>query len=152
MTALQAALGRSQLRRVEAILAEKRRIAEGYEERLADLEEIVLHPRQISDSESVFWMYSILAPELETRDYIIRQLAEAGIETRPFFIPISTMPPYRTFSTGRPLPISAELAERGLNLPSGPLLTDHDLDRICDTIRRALKSPARRRQLVPAAW
>lgn len=137
MTALQAAIGRSQLQRIETVLALKKKVASWYEERLSDIDEIVLHPGSSRDAEGVYWMYSILLPDSAARDRVVESLAEDGIETRPFFLPMSTLPPFRQQSS-KARPVSLQLSQRGMNLPSGPLLTEDEIDRICDSIRAAL--------------
>jgi perosamine synthetase len=64
------------------------------------------------------------------------QLKEKGIESRPFFYPIHTMPMY---NTGQSLPVAESLATRGINLPSGTLLTTAQIDYVCDVLL-AMKS------------
>jgi perosamine synthetase len=137
MTAMQAGIGLSQMRRVEEILARKRAVARGYAERLADVPAVTLHPEPEPGCEGSFWMYSILLPDRETRDHVMRSLADNHIESRPFFAALTSMPPFAAeFDESRP--VSAEISSRGLNLPSGPNLTDADLDHVCSALRRAL--------------
>ena len=137
MTALQAAIGRSQLNRIEEVIARKRKIASWYEECLADIAQIELHPTGSEDAEGVYWMYSILLPDAAARNRVMQALAEDSIETRPFFLPMSTLPPFRQQSS-EARPVSLELSQRGMNLPSGPLLREDEVDRVCDGIRAAL--------------
>ena len=137
MTALQAAIGRSQLQRIETVLALKRKIASWYDERLAEIPQIELHPASTPEKEGVYWMYSILLPDSATRERVMDALAEDRIETRPFFLPMSTLPPFRQQSS-EALPVSLDLSRRGMNLPSSPLLTEEEVDRVCDGIRTAL--------------
>jgi perosamine synthetase len=137
MTALQAGIGLSQMRRVDEILRRKRTIAKGYAERLTGVTGIDLHPQPAAGSEGSFWMYSILLPDRNTRDRVMQALAENFIESRPFFAPMSVMPPFEG-DFGEPRVVSSQLSARGLNLPSGPNLSESDLDHICATIRRAL--------------
>ena len=137
MTALQAAIGRSQLQRIETVLALKRKIASWYDERLAEIPQIELHPASTPEKEGVYWMYSILLPDSATRERVMDTLAEDRIETRPFFLPMSTLPPFRQQSS-EALPVSLDLSRRGMNLPSSPLLTEEEVDRVCDGIRTAL--------------
>lgn len=148
MTGLQAALGRSQLRRLREILLRKRRIAKLYAERLADVPELRLHPAGARSAPSIFWMYSILAPTLAVRDELMRKLQMRGIDTRPFFHPLSGLPPFAGCLADTP--VSHELSQRGLNLPSGPLLTENDIDFITDVVREALGRSGRPR-LAPVA-
>jgi len=137
MTALQAAIGRSQLKRIDTVLARKKQIARWYEERLADLPQVELHPPSTPETEGVYWMYSILLPDFATRERVIQMLAEDHVETRPFFLPMSSLPPFRRqlMEVRR---VSYDLSQRGINLPSGPLLTEEDVDRVCECIRLAL--------------
>jgi perosamine synthetase len=84
-------------------------------------------------------MVSILLGEeypLE-RDALILALREAGIDSRPFFHPIDTLPPYYSPT---PCPVSLDLSRRGLNLPSSPHLTEGQVGRICSVIRRIAQS------------
>jgi perosamine synthetase len=136
MTGMQAAMGRSQLRRMDEILSRKRKIAELYAERLAGLPELSLHPPGAETARSIFWMYSILTPTQTVRDAMMRSLGMKGIDTRPFFCPMSSLPPF----AGCPAhaPVARDLSERGLNLPSGPLLTESEIDFVTDAVREAL--------------
>ena len=60
-------------------------------------------------------------------------LASAGIETRPIFHPVHTMPMYaRRFQR---MPIAESIGWRGVNLPSWPGLADSQIDEICDRVR-----------------
>jgi perosamine synthetase len=136
MTGMQAALGRSQLRRIEEVLCKKRNIATLYAERLAGLPELCLHPPGTEDTQSIFWMYSILTPSQAMRDMLMEQLRMKGIDTRPFFCPMSSLPPFAAHASDTP--ISRQLSIRGLNLPSGPLLTEHEIDYVADAVREAL--------------
>jgi perosamine synthetase len=136
MTALQAALGRSQLARVQNILERKCRIANWYAESLGDIPEVTLHPAGTAQTRSIFWMYSILLPTAEVRDQMIADLSASGLDTRPFFLPMSTLPPFRHQAVHNP--VSRSLSECGLNLPSGPLLTEAEIGFVAETIRHAL--------------
>jgi perosamine synthetase len=140
ITALQAAIGLSQLTRVERILSAKTRIADGYRERLAGIPGIEPHPVPPKNCRGAFWMYSILLPDKKTRDRVAAALERERIETRPFFIPLSSLPPLRNLANGRDLPVSIRLSRRGLNLPSGPRLTSDDLDRVTSAIGAAMRS------------
>jgi perosamine synthetase len=134
MTNIQGALGLGQMERIEAILQKKRDIARWYREGLADVPGLTLSP-EAEWAETVYWMYSILVGEEfgMGRDDLMAALREAGIDTRPFFYPIHTMPPY---DRGERLPVAEDLAARGINLPSGLSLTEEQVRYICGTIRR----------------
>jgi perosamine synthetase len=131
MTTLQAALGLAQLDRFDEIRARKRRIAEWYREGLAGLP--LELPARIAGTENVYWMFSALVARRArlSRQRLARRLLARGIDSRPFFVPIPQLPPYRD---GVRYPVAADLAARGLNLPSGPLLSRAQVRRICDAI------------------
>jgi perosamine synthetase len=132
MTNIQGALGLAQLERIDEMLAVRCRNAAHYNRRLAKIPGLTLPP-QMPWAENVFWMYSVLIEDGFglTRDELRTQLRERGIDTRPFFYPVHTLPMYQT---GQSLPVAEELSRRGLNLPSGATLTAAQVDYICDTL------------------
>lgn len=135
MTNMQAAVGVAQMERIEEFISKKRHIAEKYAEGLAGISSITLPP-EADWARSVYWMYSILLKEDFSlrRDEFLKQLKELGIDNRPFFYPIHQMPPYQ--GSGTDFPIADNLSRRGLNLPSAVTLTDSDIARITQTIRK----------------
>ena len=133
MTNLAAAIGLAQLERYPQIISAKRRLACWYNERLVGIEGIGL-PTPLEWADDVCWMYSVLVPR---RDEVRAQLAEAGIETRPFFFPLYRMPIY--YDSTVYLPISENLAKTGLNLPSSTRLTEEQVDFICTTLSKIVR-------------
>ena len=67
-----------------------------------------------------------------------RRLNEAKIQSRPFFKPIHTMPMFQRCDHSD-LSGAQWLWERGVNLPSSVGLTDQDIDRVIQTIRKLAK-------------
>lgn len=133
MTNLQAAVGVAQMARIDAFIARKRTIAQRYQAGLRDIPGVTL-PVERSGYTNVYWMYSILVAEPFplTRDELMLALRQEEIDSRPFFHPLDTLPPYRGET---PCPIALRLSQQGLNLPSAPSLTDSQVDRICAVIR-----------------
>jgi perosamine synthetase len=131
MTNVCAAIGTAQLQRVDEILEMKRALAVGYRERLAGAP--VVFQAQTPGEDPSHWMVTVLAPSATERDSLRGRLADAGIETRPVFNPVHTMPMYR--SGGPHFPIATDVAARGMNLPSWHRLPEDALDEICDVIR-----------------
>ncbi len=133
MTNLQAAVGVAQMERIASLISRKRAIAARYIEQLGGLPGLTL-PAERPGCTNVYWMVSILLepPFPLDRDALIPALREQGIDSRPFFHPLDTLPPY--FSP-TPRPVSLRLSRAGLNLPSSPALTDAQVDYICATIR-----------------
>ncbi len=143
MTNVQAALGCAQLRRIDAFLARRSEVLAAYREALADVPGIALNPRA-EWAEPVNWIVcAVLAPELAgRRDDLLRSLAERGIDTRPFFVPLGDMPPYRgsrcVGPSGEGNPVARDLSRRGFNLPTTLDLSREDVARIAGEIRDAL--------------
>jgi perosamine synthetase len=131
MTNIAAAIGLAQLERADELIARKRNVAETYVRHLADLP-VELH-REVAGTQHSYWMVSILVEHHEQREPLRDYLATAGIETRPLFYPVHTMPMYaRNY---RNHPIAEDLAWRGINLPSYPALAEDQILSICATIK-----------------
>jgi perosamine synthetase len=142
MTGMQAALGRVQLRKIEALIAEKRRVAHTYDELLADIPGIEC-PREEEWARNVYWMYVIeVAEEFPlTRDELREHLTAEGVDTRTHFCPMNLQPVLRELPGFRdlPCPVAERQWERGMYLPSSTSLDRGTLERVADTIRRAAR-------------
>ena len=83
-------------------------------------------------------MCLLIEPEFgKTRDQVAEGLRAAGIDSRPFFIPLHTLPPFRQESQarGERLPITERLAHTGINLPTFPGMRRGDVERVCNAVR-----------------
>lgn len=132
MINLQAAVGVAQMQRIEQFLSRKRQIAHQYNSALKDLPGVTL-PVEMPGYTNVYWMYSLLINEdfPLTRDQLIPALRERGIDSRPFFHSLDTLPPYLTST---PCPVSIQLSRKGINLPSAPSLSGEQIKYICETL------------------
>jgi perosamine synthetase len=138
MTGYQAAMGLEQVRRIESIIQEKRRVAHLYNHYLADIPGLRL-PVELEWARNVYWMYAVVvSPEFGmSRDQLTAELAGAGIETRTFFCPMNQQPCLQNISGFRdiPCPVADHLWEAGLYLPSTHTLTESKIQQIVDSIR-----------------
>lgn len=133
MTNLQAALGVAQLNKINDKIKKKRIIANEYNNLLKAIPNVTLPP-EMPWAKNVYWLYSILVdPHL--RDKVIEHLDKQGIESRPFFYPSHLMPPHKTNSS---FPVAEELSAKGLNLPSGPILSENQIERIVTSLKQVL--------------
>jgi perosamine synthetase len=132
MTNVAAAIGLAQLERADEFIARKRALALRYGEMLRGLP-ISMHEEAPGTIHS-YWMVSLLVDRAEDRDPLRAHLAADGIETRPLFHPIHTMPMYA--KAYRRHAVAEDLAWRGLNLPSWPGLPGADVAAICESVRR----------------
>jgi len=131
MTNICAALGVAQMERIDEFLARKRRIAERYRSALSGLPLTLQAERP--EVRHGWWMTSILVDRQADRDPLRRFLAAQGIETRPVFFPVHTMPMYTQRYQRHP--VAEDIAWRGINLPSWPGLEDSAIDFICAAVR-----------------
>jgi perosamine synthetase len=132
MTNIQAALGVAQLERIEELIAARVRNAAHYQRRLSSVPGLTLPPCA-GWAENVYWMYTVLVEEdygLD-RDALMAHLRQQGIETRPVFYPIHTLPMYKQ---GQHFPVAEELGRKGINLPSGATLTPEQVDAVCNAL------------------
>lgn len=134
MTNLQAALGVAQLKKIDKLIGLRRKLAENYRKAFGKSKDIVGSP-EMPWAKSVYWAYGILVKDMKTRDNVRTELAEQGIETRPFFHPATDMPMYKEKA---PYPVAKELSERGMNLPSGPPVTEQDIKIIAEAVKKAI--------------
>ncbi|CAN5240016.1 DegT/DnrJ/EryC1/StrS aminotransferase family protein [soil metagenome] len=133
MTNICAAIGLAQLEQAEDILRRKRAIANYYLETLKNLP-LQMHT-EIAGTRHSYWMCSLLLTDATKRDLLRKYMLQAGIETRPLFYPVHTMPMYCDHvQSNEYFPIAESLGKRGMNLPSSPNLTTQQLDFIAQTI------------------
>jgi perosamine synthetase len=132
LSALQAALGKSQLQRMNEVTAEKRRIGLAYHNVLADHPLIQMQPSETSYSRNMYWVVGlILAEPLDARQ-VAKLLRDRGVDTRPFFYPLHKQPMLSKYSldTQPLLPVAERLGNQGLYLPSFVGITDDEV-RFC---------------------
>jgi perosamine synthetase len=136
MSNIQAALGLARLEEIEDLIKRKRKIADWYRKRLFDIKGIQLNPERVGVKSS-FWMNSIVLEKDFgiTRDDVRKKLKQANIDTRPFFYPVSE---FGIFGKPRSNPVAYHLAHNGINLPSGVMLTEIEVEYICKTLRSIL--------------
>jgi perosamine synthetase len=139
MTNVQAAMLCAQLERHETIIGQRKRVFSAYKEQLAGIPGIEFQPCA-PWAEPAPWLFSIVVDAAaygHTRDELAHLLAEDGIETRPFFVPLHTLPPFRGQSKARQehLPVTNLLSEGGMNLPTYNALSLDDISMIADRIR-----------------
>ena len=126
MTAMQAAFGSAQLARIDHFLRLRHEIGRVYEELLRGYS----MPRCPAGCTPVNWLYTVLVPRGINRDSVMANLASNhGIETRPAFPLVSEMPPY-VQCPSFPLPVSSDVAARGISLPTHCKMSTGDAERV----------------------
>ena len=130
MTNIQAAIGLAQFEQLETFLKKKREISDWYKKYLKDLP-IEFH-EEMGPVKHTYWMNSILIESSVLRQKLRDFMKEKGIETRPTFYPIHTMPIYSERYEKHP--VAEDIALRGMNIPSYPGLEEDDIKNICSVI------------------
>lgn len=135
MTNIAAAIGVAQLERIEWHLERRRQIAGWYSEFLGEDDRFVLSPEK-PWAKSAFWMNSVLlsAECPRERDQVMAKMAEVGVEARPFFYPMHTLPLYRDVAGDSCFPVAEGLAARGINLSSSADLTREEVEFVCRSL------------------
>lgn len=137
MTNIQAAIGLAQLEKIDWHIARRQEVASWYRDQLGHVPEVQFSPQR-PWAESVYWMSSVVLESSSVeRDEVIRRMAEQGVETRPFFYPMHTLPPY--VAVGGNCPVAERLSRNGINLPSSALLAKAQVQRVSETLLRALR-------------
>jgi perosamine synthetase len=139
MTNLQAAVGLGQVEQMDKFVEARRHHAFAYNKRLAGIPGITTPP-EAEWAKNVYWMYGILVDKARygmNRDELRRVLADNGIETRTFFIPMHCQPVYWEAFKGQRYPVAEQLCRDGFYLPSASSLTLDEIEYITDVIRNA---------------
>ncbi|MEQ6886647.1 UDP-4-amino-4,6-dideoxy-N-acetyl-beta-L-altrosamine transaminase [Salicola sp. Rm-C-2C1-2] len=139
MTELQAALGLSQLDRLDAYVASRKERAEWYNHGLASLP--LTRPHQHPASDSAWHLYVIrLNQELTPkRRQIFEGLREAGIGVNLHYIPVHTQPYFQTmgFEEGQ-FPEAERYYAEAISLPLFPTMEDTSHNHVVSTLKRLL--------------
>ena len=140
MTEVQAALGLSQLQRLEHMHAQRQALADRYDTLLADLP--VIRPARLPDRVSAWHLYAIEIDAARTRSHraeVFAALRAAQIGVNVHYIPIHTQPWYQALGF-RPgdYPAAEHYYAQAISLPLFPRLTEDQQQRVVDTLRAAL--------------
>jgi dTDP-4-amino-4,6-dideoxygalactose transaminase len=139
---MSAALGLAQLKRIEELLAKRARVAAWYNERLAN-QELIETPRIAPTTTRMSWfVYVVRVKPPAQRDQVVRQLAEVGIPSRPYFTPIHLQPFYRErFGYQRgDFPVTEYLGDVSLALPFSGVMTEEQVDYVCQCLIQNVES------------
>jgi perosamine synthetase len=131
MTNICAAIGVAQLERIDEIMAGKISIASQYGKSFENT--CIEFQGEADHTLNSYWMCSILIPHAGARNDLRAYLSQSGIETRPLFYPVHSMPMYSKFANGD-YPVASDISSRGINLPSYPDLRNADVQFIASQI------------------
>lgn len=139
MTNICAAIGVAQLEMVEDIIEKKRQIANWYEKYLGGLSCRLLRGEDGKEGiRNTYWMCNIILDDAEKREELRNYLRDNGIETRPSFYPVHTMPIYS--QKYQKFVVAEKLGWSGINMPSYPELSENDVMFICGKVREFMEN------------
>lgn len=136
MSNICAGIGRGQMTVLDEHLAHHRHLCDRYVELLGGIDGISVHTNVDERSDSNYWLNTILIDPAKTGtdyDTIRLHLEACNIESRPLWKPMHTQPVF----SGAPAyvnGVSEKLFSMGLCLPSGPWVSDDDVERVAREI------------------
>jgi len=142
LTDIAAALGRSQLKRLESFIEERTRVAQRYFANLRDEEHVIL-PAFSEEHRHPWHLFMIRVREESSpvaRDEVIRQLAARGIGTSVHFIPLHYFTAYEKLGRWKKgdFPVAERFFESEISLPMYPDLSNAEVDEVCAALREIL--------------
>lgn len=139
MDEMSAALGVSQLKKIETFLAKREKVARAYTERLNNLG--FLRTQVIRPYVHMSWfIYVITLEKGLDRDNVMKKMAERGIPTRGYFSPMHLQPYIRDMFgfKGGELPVTEDIAKRTLALPFHNNLSEDEIDEVVEALKDAV--------------
>jgi perosamine synthetase len=141
---INCALGIAQLERIDEILAKRERVAKLYNERLNEMEELIIP--QFEENKKISWfVYVARLINIYTqkdRDLILYKLRKKGIGCNNYFSPIHLQPFYRKmFGYKREdFPVTERVSERTIALPFYNNLKEEQIDFVCNNLKEIIQS------------
>ena len=134
------ALGLAQLARLDEMLAARVRVADSYREALAGIEGLQLPCPDAGGNRRGWFVFVVQLPRDVDRDNCVRALAELEIPSKPYFPAVHLMTYYREQFGHREgeFPVCEDVAARSIALPFFPQMTEGQVERVGEALRRVL--------------
>lgn len=142
LTNIQAALGNSQLKRLDNVVKRKMYIGNYYYKRLNKNKYIYMTPPKISFSKNIYWVVGILIKNKKTlASNMIKKLAKFGIGARPFFWPMHEQKVFKEMKiiNNKNYPNSSYLGRYGFYIPSFLDISKKEMNYVIKIINKLLK-------------
>jgi perosamine synthetase len=132
LTNIQCALLCAQLARKDELIGKRNLLYSRYDEAFRNME-FIKHQKVNNFSKRSPWLYTFLVTGslASKRNEIMRSLALKGIETRPIFIPIHTLPPYSPHASLK-LAVTQGISETGISLPTSSTMSASEQEYIIE--------------------
>ncbi len=139
---MSCALGITQLRRLDEMLTKREQVAAWYSERLTEIPGIEI-PFIAPETTRMSWfVYVIRIDGKIERGAFASRLEARGVPVRPYFLPIH-LQPYMVERFGYhegDFPVTEDLGRRGLAVPFSGVMTEEQVDYVCQAIRAELNA------------
>ena len=137
---MSAALGLSQVRRLDEMLARREEVAGWYAEGLQGIPGLQA-PQVVAETTRMSWFVYVirLAAEIDRAD-LAKRLEARGVPIRPYFLPIH-LQPYMVERFGyQPgdFPVTEDLGRRGVAVPFSGVMSREQVEYVCDALRQEL--------------
>jgi perosamine synthetase len=143
LSEIHCALGLAQLRRIEAILKQREKIARQYQRALTAIPGLILPATEVPGTRISWFVYVVRLDDSFTeadRDCVVAALTKAGIGCGRYFAPIHLQPSYAAWRNSASLPITEAQASRTIALPFFNRITDSQIAQVGDALHTVLRS------------
>lgn len=137
MTDIQAALGVSQMTRLDSYVTRRHELANRYDRALSDLQ--LTTPKQSRDTHSSFHLYVVQLHDSTRHRQVFEELRNAGIGVNLHYIPVHLQPYYqrRGFAVGD-FPKAENYYSRAISLPLFPTMTEDQQNEVISNLTATL--------------
>ncbi len=142
LSEMSAALGLSQMNRIDQLIENRQRVAALYNEMLSSIDGVEIPFVAPTTTRMSWFVYVIRVKQGISRDNTAAKLERAGIPVRPYFLPIH-LQPYMVERFGYregDFPITEDLGRRGLALPFSGTMTEAQVSLVCEKVRECLSA------------
>jgi len=140
MDELSAALGYSQMERIEEILDKRAKVAGMYGEKLAEVEEVQVPFIAPYVNKMSWFVYVVKLKMGINRNQLIKYLNEEGVQCKPYFTPIHLQPFYRKmfgYKEGD-FPVTEDVTGRTIALPFFNNLKEEQIDYVVEKLKEGI--------------
>lgn len=120
MPNINAALGCAQLEKIKVFLRKKKLLTEKYEQLICNLEGVQLF-KQPLNSESNYWLQTLILEDSLNRNKVLSFLNDNGVMSRPIWQPLHELKMYKN-NPMMEMNTTMQLKQKIVNIPSAPIL------------------------------
>ena len=137
MTNIQAAIGLAQIERLEEFIDKRNSIKNKYDEGFSEISHLINEPSVPSNRFPVPWLYNLNLNfgDVQERNRIMLKMYDLGVETRPIFIPMHRLPPYKNNGA---FPIADSWSSRGFSVPMFSNMQQGEIDQVIRITKKVI--------------